>query len=88
MESVVTDGAPNMRETQKGFVTLLQKSLDWKFPTFHCILHQKVLCTPPECMAVMNLVSQMVNKIIVKSSQLCKFCALLDEVNSTYVDLP
>lgn len=38
--------------TQKGFVTLLQKSLAQKLPTFHCILHQEALCVQtsrPEC---------------------------------------
>ncbi len=65
--SVATDGAPSMRGAQKGFVTLLQKSLGRKLLTFHCILHQEALCAfPPECMEVMDLVIQIVNKIMAK----------------------
>ncbi|KAF0022475.1 hypothetical protein F2P81_025288 [Scophthalmus maximus] len=37
MVSVFTDGAPIMRGAQKRFVTLLQKLLDRKLLTFHCI---------------------------------------------------
>ncbi|KAJ4929853.1 hypothetical protein JOQ06_018874 [Pogonophryne albipinna] len=51
MGSVATDGTPSMRGTQKGFVTLLQKSLDRELLTFHFILHQEALCAqtfPPE----------------------------------------
>lgn len=61
--SVSTDEAPSMRGAQKGFVNLLQRSLD--LMTFR-ILHQEALCAqtfPPECMEVMNLV-KIVNKII------------------------
>lgn len=90
MVSVATDGAPSMRGTTKGFVTLLQKSLNRKLLTFHCIIHQEALCAqtfPPECMEVMNLVIQMVNKIMAKGLNHRQFCALLDEVDSTYSDL-
>lgn len=64
--SVATDGAPSMTGAQKGFVALLQKSLDRKLLTFHCILHQEALCAqtfPPECTEVMEVVIQIVNKI-------------------------
>ena len=36
--SVATDGALRMTGSQKGFVALLQKSLDRKLPSFHWIL--------------------------------------------------
>jgi len=67
--SVATDGPPSMTGAQKGFVALLQKSLDRKLLTFHCILHQEALCAqtfPPECTEVMNVVIQIVNKIMAK----------------------
>lgn len=67
--SVFTDGASNMRGAQKGFVNLLQMSLDRELMTFHCILHQEVLSTqtfPPECVEVMSLIIKILNKIIVK----------------------
>ncbi|KAK1889551.1 General transcription factor II-I repeat domain containing protein 2A [Dissostichus eleginoides] len=90
MVSVATDGAPSMRGTQKGFVTLLQKSLDRELLTFHCILHQEALCAqtfPPECKEVMDLVIQIVNKIMAKGLNHRQFCSLLDEVDSAYSDL-
>lgn len=67
--SVATDGAMCMAGVRKGFVTLLQKSLDRKLLTFHCILHQEALCAqtfPLECTEVMDLVIQIVNKIMAK----------------------
>ena len=36
--SVATGGAPSMTGAQRGFVSLLEKSLDGKLLTFHCIL--------------------------------------------------
>lgn len=90
MVSVATDGAPSMRGTQKGFVTLLQKSLDRELLTFHCILHQEALCAqtfPPEIKEVMDLVIQIVNKIMAKGLNHRQFCSLLDEVDSAYSDL-
>lgn len=88
--SVATDGAPSMTGAHRGFVALLQKSLDRKLLTFHCILHQEALCTqtfPPECTEVMNVVIQIVNKIMAKGLNHRQFRALLDEVESTYSDL-
>lgn len=89
--SVATDGAPNMTGAQKSFVALLQKSpLDRKLLTFHCILHQEALCAqtfPLECTEVMNVVIQIVNKILAKGLNHCQFRQLLEEVESTYSDL-
>ena len=90
MVSVAIDGAPSMRGTQKGFITLLQKSLGRELLTFHCILHQEALCAqtfPPECKEVMDLVIQIVNKIMAKGLNHRQFCSLLDEVDSAYSDL-
>ena len=60
--SIATDGAPSITGAHKGFVVLLQKSLDRQLLTFHCILHQEALCAqtfPPECTQVMNVVIQL-----------------------------
>lgn len=73
-----------MRGSIKGLVTLLQKALDRNLLAFHCILHQEALCAqtfPSECVAVMNLVIEMVNKIIAKALNHRQFCELLDEAN-------
>ena len=56
-----------MMGTQQGFVSLLQKALDRKLLTFHCMLHQEALCAqtfPRECNEMMNLVIRVLNKII------------------------
>ena len=88
--SVATDGAPIMRGSQKGFVTLLQKALDRDLLAFHCILHQEALCAqtfPAECIEVMNHVIQIVNKILAKALNHRQFRASLEEVESEYADL-
>ncbi|CAI5687214.1 general transcription factor II-I repeat domain-containing protein 2B [Oreochromis niloticus] len=88
--SVSTDGAPSMRGAQKGFVNLLQKSLDRELMAFHCILHQEALCAqtfPPECVEVMNVVIKIVNKIIANGLSHRQFCSLLEEVDNAYSDL-
>lgn len=88
--SVSTDGTPSMRGAQKGFVNLLQKSLDRELMTFHCVLHQEALCSqtfPPECVEVMNLIIKIVNKIIANRLNHRQFCSLLEEVDSAYSDL-
>ena len=88
--SIATDGAPSMTGAHKGFVVLLQKSLDRQLLTFHCILHQEALCAqtfPPECTQVMNVVIQIINKIMAKALNHRQFCMLLDEVDSMYSDL-
>ena len=79
-----------MKGAQKGFMNLLQKSLDQELMTFHCILHQEALCAqtfPPECMEVMNLVIKIVNKIFANGLSHRQFCALLEEIDSAYPDL-
>ncbi|KAM9165591.1 general transcription factor II-I repeat domain-containing protein 2A-like [Pangshura tecta] len=88
--SVSTDGAPSMTGAQKGFVNLLQKSLDRELMMFHCILHQEALCAqtfPPECVEAMNLVIKIVNKIIANGLNHRQFCSWLDKVESAYLDL-
>ena len=88
--SVATDGAPSMTGVHRGFVALLQKSLNRKLLSFHCILHQEALCAQtflPECTEVMNAVIQIVNKIMAKGLNHRQFRALLDEIESTYSDL-
>ena len=88
--SVATDGAPSMTGAHRGFVALLQKSLNRKLLSFHCILHQEALCAqtfPLECTEVMNAVIQIVNKIMAKGLNHRQFRALLNEVESTYSDL-
>ena len=88
--SVAIDGAPSMTGVQKGFVALLQKTLDRKLLTFYCNLHQEALCAqtfPLECTQVMNVVIQIINKIMAKALNHDQFRMLLDEVDSMYSDI-
>ena len=60
-----------------------QKAVDFS-------LHQEALCAqtfPPECTEVMNVVIQIVNKIIAKGLNHRQFRSLLDELESTCADL-
>ncbi|XP_050528049.1 uncharacterized protein LOC126898144 [Daktulosphaira vitifoliae] len=43
--SVTTDGAPNMTGAQIGFVKLFEKHVEHPIIGFHCIIHQKMLCS-------------------------------------------
>ncbi|KAK0152202.1 General transcription factor II-I repeat domain-containing protein 2 [Merluccius polli] len=89
--SVATDGALSTTGAHKSFVALLQKSLGRTLVTFHCILHQEALCAqtfPLECTEVMNVVIQIVNKIMANGLNHRQFCLLLDDVESTHSDLP
>ncbi|KAI5088835.1 general transcription factor II-I repeat domain-containing protein 2-like, partial [Silurus meridionalis] len=86
--SVASDGAPSMTGAHKGFAALLQKSLDRKLLTFHCILCE-ALCAqtfPPECTEVINVVIQIVNTIMAKGLNHRQFRLLLDELESSYSD--
>ena len=88
--SVATDGAPTMTGVQKSFVALLQMSFDRNLLSFHCILHQAALCAqtfPPECTQVINVVIQIINKIMAKALNHRQFCMLLDKMDSMYSDL-
>ncbi|XP_027132767.1 general transcription factor II-I repeat domain-containing protein 2A [Larimichthys crocea] len=78
-----------MTGAHRGFVALLQKSLE-KLLTFHCILHQEALCAktfPPKCTEVMNVVIQIVNKIMANGLNHRQFRALLDDGRDHYSDL-
>ena len=88
--SLATDGAPSVTGPQKGFVALLQKFLDRSLLSLLCVLHQEVLCGltfPPECAQVINVVIQIINKIMAKALNHHQFHMLLDEVDSMYSDL-
>uniref|UniRef100_A0A3B3WXR1 Uncharacterized protein n=1 Tax=Poecilia mexicana TaxID=48701 RepID=A0A3B3WXR1_9TELE len=61
------DGAPSDRRN-RGLVALLQKSLGRKLLTSHCILHQQALCAPAFPLDVMNVVIQIVDKIMLEST--------------------
>ncbi|CAM4661314.1 unnamed protein product [Lepidochelys kempii] len=65
--SITTDGAPSMKGAHKGFVSLLKISMEHDVISFHCVIHQEVLCAqtfPEKISKVMEMVMQIVNKIM------------------------
>ncbi|CAM4569570.1 unnamed protein product [Caretta caretta] len=86
--SVATDGAPSMKGTHEGFVTLLKKSMEHDVISFHCKIHQEVLCAhtfPEEISKGLGMVMQIV-KIMASALNYWQFCELLREVNSQCSD--
>ena len=75
---------------QKSFVALLQKSLDRKLLIFYCISHQEALCAqtfPPQCVLVINVLIQIINKIMAKALNYRQFNRILNKVDSMYSNL-
>ena len=88
--SVVTDGAPAMVGRNNGLVGLL-KTNDVSCLTFHCIIHQEVLCTKAlQMSAIMSNVSAIVNIIRGgnKAQRYRKFVQFLKDFDATYEDVP
>ncbi len=87
--SVTTDGAPSMIGSNVGFVALCKN--DPAFPQFisyHCIIHQQVLCSKViNYEQVMKVVVKIINSIRARPLQHRLFKALLDEVSAQYGDL-
>ena len=88
--SVVTDGAPAMVGRNNGLVGLLRTN-GVSCLTFHCIIHQEVLCTKTLQMSdIMCNVSAIVNIIRGgnKAQRHRKFVQFLKDLDATYEDVP
>ena len=88
--SVMTDGALVMVERKTGLVGLL-KSNGVNCPTFHCIIHQEVLCTKTLQMSdIMSSIMGIVNVIRGenKAQRNRKFVQFLNDMNAKYEDVP
>ncbi|XP_073537619.1 protein FAM200C-like [Phyllobates terribilis] len=88
--SVCTDSAPCMVGKNRGFVALLCEHKKRPILSFHCILHQEVLCAQMcgELVGeVMLLVTQVVNFIVARALNDRQFKTLLDEVGNNYPGL-
>ena len=86
----VTDGAPAMVGRNNGLVGLL-KTNGVSYLTFHCIIHQEVLCTKAlQMSAIMSNVSAIVNIIRGgnKAQRHRKFVQFLKDLDATYEDVP
>ena len=88
--SVVTDGTRAMVGRKTGLVGLL-KSNGVNCPTFHCIIHQEVLCTKTLQMSdIMSGVMGIVNVIRGgnKAQRHRKFVQFLNDMNAKCEDVP
>lgn len=89
--SITTDGAPVMIGKRNGVVTLLQnkKGSHSILKSFHCIIHQEVLCTNIIKMDhVLKTVAHIVNFIRSRALNTRLFSRLLDELGYHYQTLP
>uniref|UniRef100_A0A8C8DXT2 HAT C-terminal dimerisation domain-containing protein n=1 Tax=Oryzias sinensis TaxID=183150 RepID=A0A8C8DXT2_9TELE len=77
--SMFTDGAPCMVGKNRGFIAPLSEHEKRRILSFHCILHQEMLC--------MSLVIRVVNFIVARALNDRQFKALLDEVGNSYPGL-
>ncbi|XP_060774626.1 protein FAM200A-like [Neoarius graeffei] len=87
--SVVTDGAPSMVGLRQGLASRLS-AINPKMLTFHCIIHQSVLCAKLDnkMKDVMDFVTRLVNFIRANSSlQHRVFRAFLEEMSAEHRDL-
>jgi len=89
---VTTDAASAMVGKNKGFVKLLQDHIGRQVLSFHCIIHQESLCAKMLSLClnyVMDTVIKIVNFIVSHSLLIHRqFKSLLQEMESTYTDLP
>ncbi|GBN94166.1 hypothetical protein AVEN_8943-1 [Araneus ventricosus] len=79
-----------MTGIHRGVTSILQKKINHEILTFHCIIHQEVLCAqtfPAEIADVMNLVIKIINSILVKAPYHRQFKDFLEEIDSQFSDL-
>ncbi|XP_065148348.1 general transcription factor II-I repeat domain-containing protein 2-like [Paramisgurnus dabryanus] len=90
--AITTDGAPAMVGKQKGAVRLIEEKVGHPIMKLHCIIHQENLCAKmsnSDLNEVMATVVKIVNFIVKRSSLTHRqFQSLLEEMDSTYKDIP
>lgn len=89
LSAITTDGAPAMKGSNNGFIALCKKDPTFpKFTSYHCIIHQEVLCS--KVIPFQNIictVTKVINSIRAASMQHRLFKLLLQEDSSEYEDL-
>lgn len=87
--SITTDGAPAMTGKVNGFIALM-RNLNSKIISFHCIIHQSVLCAKlsKNLKNVMTIVMKIVNYLRSHSALQHRLLrSFLQECDSEYIDL-
>ena len=93
MSVLTTDGAPTMIGKRGGVAALIKQDAEanenMNFSTFHCILHQQVLCTKvlSGLQHVMAVIVRIVNYIKSNSLNHRQFQTLLDELETEFGDV-
>lgn len=87
--SITTDGAPCMTGKVNGFIAFCQANNEFpSFFSFHCLIHQQVLCSKILNMEdVMGIASKIVNSIRARSLQRRLFKIHLETGESEHTDL-
>lgn len=89
--SVVTDGAPSMLGEQNGFVRLLKGKISRDIISYHCIIHQEVLCAKlnkgDNMYEVLDTVMKIINYIRGSALRHRQFKAFLEYCDSEFPDL-
>jgi len=87
--NVTTDATPAIVGKNKGFVKLLQDHIGRQVLSFHCIIHQESLCAKMSSLCLNSVMETVTNFIVSRSSLIHRqFKSLLQEMESTYTDLP
>jgi hypothetical protein len=89
LTSITTDGAPSMCGKENGAVALLRNTDGFpKFLSYHCFIHQQVLCAKHTMFKdVMTVVVDIVCFIRAKALNHRQFKVLLEELDSTCSDV-
>ena len=85
--SVSTDGACSMTGKENGFINLFTQHVGHSILSFHCIIHQQVLCAKTafkSLQEIMNVVTKLINLISARALNKRKFQQLLRKMDSMH----
>jgi hypothetical protein len=87
--SITTGGAPAMTSENVGLIGLCKKEPTFPdFFSYHCVIHQQVVCTKvTDLQRVVSVVQKIVNSICARPLQHRLFKHLLDRIDAHYEDL-
>lgn len=89
LSAITTDGAPAMKGRNNGFIALCKKDPIFpKFASYHCIIHQEVLCSKViPFQHIIETVTRVINSIRAAAMQHRLFKLLLQEDGAEFEDL-
>uniref|UniRef100_A0A6P7GD25 Protein ZBED8-like n=1 Tax=Diabrotica virgifera virgifera TaxID=50390 RepID=A0A6P7GD25_DIAVI len=89
LSSITTDGAPAMKGRNSGFIALCKRDPMFpKFASYHCIIHQEVLCSKViPFQDIIQTVTKIINSIRAGAMQHRLFKLLLQENGAEFDDL-